>query len=424
MARDEWRARAEAALVGKTLSGVVMEVVALAASPRGDVAQVAALVARDPVLSVRVLQVASSAAYGGRGGPTASVADAVKRVGCAAVRNAAAALGIFDAMPATAADGFNPIRCWQHAVAVAQLCERLVTPADEKLGGVAFLVGLCHDLADVCFHTHFAAEYAGVLDAHAATGRPLPELELELMGVTREALLATILAKVGLPDSIRAPIAAFHEADRAGRVPVDRLARVLRLADRYATGLLLAPGGGARLSALTAAECKAAVGNEHPPCPDAVAFRNEILTLTGVLARLGPADLDALTRPAYPPAETRVWLARDATFSTFDPVAAALGALARTVSVQNRLPLAPREWDGYDALVVSARGVGASGIGPAEAAKSLAHRPGGPAPCLWTSPRREEGAPPPPPTVRVAAGAVSLDELAAFVGSSAARRAA
>jgi hypothetical protein len=207
-------------------------------------------------------------------------------------------------------------------------------------------------------------------------------------------------------------------------VPADRLARVLRLADRYAAGLLLAPGGGARLSALTAAECKAAVGDEHPPRPDAVAFRTEILTLTGVLARLGPADLDALMRPPYAPSDASVWLARDATFSSFDPVEAALASLARSVDVQNRLPLAAREWDGYHALVVSARGPTASGIRPAEAAKALAHRPGGPAPCLWLTPRREGPPPAAPPTVAVACGTVSLDELAAFAASTAARRAA
>jgi len=49
-----------------------------------------------------------------------------------------------------------------------------------------------------------------------------------------------------------------------------------------------------------------------------------------------------------------------------------------------------------------------------EAAKSVAHRPGGPAPCLWLSPRPEEG-PPAPPSVTVAAGPMSLDDLASFV---------
>jgi CheY-like chemotaxis protein len=137
-------------------------------------------------------------------------------------------------------------------------------------------------------------------------------------------------------------------------------------------------------------------------------------------AGLGPGDLDALMRPPYAAADVAVWSARDATFSAFDPVEAALASLARRVQVENRLPLAPREWDGYQALVVSARGPAAPGIGPADAAKSLAHRPGGPAPCLWVSPRRQELTPPAPPTVVVARGTVSLDDLATFAGSRAA----
>jgi hypothetical protein len=78
------------------------------------------------MLSARVLHVANSAAYASARPVVHTIPDAVRQVGMSTVRNVASSLGIFEAMPPSSADGFNPIRCWQHSLAVAMLCERLV----------------------------------------------------------------------------------------------------------------------------------------------------------------------------------------------------------------------------------------------------------------------------------------------------------
>src|SRR5439155_24087295 len=107
----------------------------------------APLIARDAMLSARVLQAANSAAYVSSRPVVSTIPDAVRQIGTATVRSIAAALGIFDVMPPTAPDGFNPIRCWQHSFAVAMLCKRLV-PKEGGGGDAAlvYLIGLCHDL--------------------------------------------------------------------------------------------------------------------------------------------------------------------------------------------------------------------------------------------------------------------------------------
>ncbi|HWB53183.1 MAG TPA: HDOD domain-containing protein, partial [Tepidisphaeraceae bacterium] len=147
--RDQCIARAQQALEGKTLSGVVAQVISQAASPRGDTRQISELIARDPLLSARILQAANSPAYASNKGIVANIPDAIRNVGFTTVRNIAAAMGIFDAMPETTPDGFNPIRCWQHSFAVAQICERLQSILDPEQAGVAYLVGLCHDLGEI-----------------------------------------------------------------------------------------------------------------------------------------------------------------------------------------------------------------------------------------------------------------------------------
>jgi two-component system chemotaxis response regulator CheY len=411
--REESVARAEGALQGRTLSGVVMQVVSLAASPRADVAQIAQVVSRDPILSARVLQVANSATYASQRGQVTNIADAVKNIGCAAVRNIAAALGIFDAMPATTQSTFNPIRCWQHSFAVAQLCERLITPVDATAGGVAYLVGLCHDLADIFFQTQFAEEYASVLRVQAKSKLPLDQLEREMMGLTRDRLLATILQRIGLPDSIRIPIEAYSECERSGRIPIDPLGRVLRMAENYANGLLLASSGLAKVAPLTRAECRIAAGMENPARPDNTQVRNEILAMTGILARLSPKEEAEMMRPLVEATDARIWLARDAAFSTFDPMIVALESMGK-VELHDRLPLAASEFEGHQALVILAKSDLSTHLAPVSLAKDVCGTGAGTAPILWGVTRLEGPAGDPRPIEPILLP-ISLNELASFV---------
>lgn len=377
LTRDECVARAEKAMQARTLSGVVAQVISLAASPRGDTSELASLISRDPMLSARILQAANSVSYTSTRGMVSTISEAVRNIGCAAVRDIAASLGVFDAMPACSADGFNPIRCWQHSFATATICQRLAGDAES---GTAYLIGLCHDLGEILFQTHFGSEYRQIVEAQAATGRRRDELERKMLGVAHGELVVTILRCLGLPDAIRAPIEAFHKAGVSGRGLTDARTRLLRAADLYANGLLLASSTQSPLMPLSKPECRAASGAEDPPAPDAPPLRSEILALTAMLARLTPRDEAELMAPLYPHKSVRVWLAREKTWSSFDPVAAALEALS-DVTVQNRLP-DPSEAAECAGIVVVSRTAGTAGFTGAEIARA-AQRDNRSCPVLW-----------------------------------------
>ena len=339
MTREQCISRAERALAAKTLSGAVAEVISLAASPRGSVSDLAPLIARDPLLSARVLQAANSAAYSSRA-VVSTIPDAVRQIGLATVRSIAAALGIFDVMPPSAADGFNPIRCWQHSFAVAMLCERLV-PKEGGDAGLAYLVGLCHDLGEILFHTHFGKEYGQVIEAQRQTGRRMDEVERAMLGMARGELVQTIIQCFGLPDAIKDPIRAFHEGHGNPTGPAATFTRVLRLAELYANGLLLASSGRSHVAPIARAECKAAVGREDPKPPDVTTFRSEVLYTTGVLARLSDDEAKAVMQAPYESTPVRVCVVREHALSTLDPVTAALEAMADVKVVARLSDLEP-----------------------------------------------------------------------------------
>ena len=254
LTRDQLPQKIEHAIQAKTLSGVVAQVISMAGSPRGNMAELAALIIRDPMLSAHVLRAANSASYASANAVVTTVPDAIRKVGCTTVRNIAAALGVFDCMPEASPDGFNPIRCWQHSFAVAQLCERLAVGDLADRAGLAYVIGLCHDLGEIFIRTQFNKEYQQVNDAAMQTGRPREQLHLEMLGMTPAQMIKAVLQSMALPSAIREPIEAFHSPG-AGRA-TDPLVRMLWVAENYANGAMLASSPSSKIAPLTRSFCR------------------------------------------------------------------------------------------------------------------------------------------------------------------------
>jgi HD-like signal output (HDOD) protein/DNA-binding response OmpR family regulator len=328
--------RVEACMAGKTLSGAVAEVMMLAGRPSAELKDLSALIARDSVLSVRVLQMANSAAFFSRRGSVTTVTEAVRNIGATNVRNIAASVGIFDAMPTSSADGFNPIRCWQHSFAVARLCEAFVTPSAPQDAGVAYLVGLCHDLGEIMFRTQFESEYQSVLDEETRTGAAREDIELRLLGMTHTEILKVILRCMGLPESIRNPIERFQRRARTG-VSQPVLLRALSMAESYANGLWLVSSESSLVCPFTEKDWLGLTGDTKMRIPDGDETRSQVYCLTAILSRLNSADQAELLKPPFKKTDAKVWLARNCIYATVDPVATALGEIAN-VEVHDRLP--------------------------------------------------------------------------------------
>jgi HD-like signal output (HDOD) protein/CheY-like chemotaxis protein len=413
LTRDESLARAEKTMEVSTLSGVVAQVITLAASPRSELSSLASMISCDAVLASKVLQVANSAAYVRNGGPVLDINDAVKRIGCATVRNIAATLGIYDSMPPSPVDGeFDFVRCWQHSLAVANLCEHLAAQsASPEDASVAYLIGLCHDLGEILLYSHFQSEYAQVLEYERRTGKRRDLLERQMLGVTHHDLIAIILRRVGLPDKIRAPIQSFHDPVSSSRAGNLQMTKVLKLADAYANGLMLGSHRNGKLTTFTRAECRSVIGSENPTAPAADRFRGDILAQTLMLARLPRSSERELAAPAFPRATTRVLLTRDRALSALDPIATFVQAIA-DVRVQDRLPSMAEAAD-FDSLIVLSQSPGGAKLSMDELAKVSALKP-----CFWAV-TRDDGTVPANYPVQPRKCPLDAVDLAAFVSRSA-----
>jgi hypothetical protein len=322
------------------------------------------------MLSMRVLQASNSAAYASAGPAVTTIADAIRNVGCTTVRNIAAALGVFDCMPEAGADGFNPIRCWQHSFAVAQICERLASANLEDQSGLAYMVGLCHDLGDIFIRTEFSKEYQQVIETAARTGQPKGQLLGQMFGMTPAEMIIAVLQCMALPDAIREPIEIFNSAG-APRT-AHPLARILWMAENYANAVMLASSPSSEVAPLTQSFCRAAVGGEKPSLPDPQTLHSQVLSLTVGLARLSRADEAKLLAPMFKKHTATIWLARDSSISTCDPVGLALESLTK-VAIHQRLPTDGDAGE-IDGLVVVAPSTAAAGFSQRDIETALVNR--------------------------------------------------
>lgn len=417
--REEATRRAVKAMPAHALGGVVGQVVALAASPQGDLSKLGAIVARDAPLSARVLRAANSPAYATPQGAVTNLNDAIRNIGSGAVRNLAVSLAVFGALPHNSPDGFNPLHCRQHAFAVAQLCERLCSITYRQEAGAAYLVGLCHDLGELVFREEFGPEYRAVIEAQRRDGRPLSAVEREWFDMTRADLVAIILRHLGLPAAIREPISQFHVAPTANDLP---LTRILRLADAYANGMNLTASPSAAIRSFTKVWCRNTTGVDDPPAPDTHSFRSQVVAMTNLLANSGPDGQGDPLSPTSAKQNVRLWLARDPLLSTFDPIAVFLDSLG-TLTMNDRLPEA-EELKEIDALIVTASSDDVLGLGRSHVLDFWSRIKARNLPILWLV-ASGEPAPQPDGAPTMVRWPVCMSDIATFVrGLETARAAA
>lgn len=197
---------------------VVQRLLATLADPRSTVRDVEAVLAVDAALVMRLLKLASSAAYARR--PVRDLGGAIRTVGLEQLMRLA--------VTAHFAQGKSPLsrELWSYALAVAFTCEKLAIASHLPPGPDPFLSGLLHDIGTLVLDRLFGERYArlGIVPGderqvaleqqefgfdHTDLGamavarwKLFPELEL-VVQLHHQPLVADLL---GLPASARAVI--------------------------------------------------------------------------------------------------------------------------------------------------------------------------------------------------------------------------
>jgi HD-like signal output (HDOD) protein/CheY-like chemotaxis protein len=351
LTREKTLSRLDTVAGGKTIAGVVAQVVAEASSPNADLSDIVKIIQGDPVLASRVLHLANSAATGARS-RVHNIEEAARTIGIRGIQNMAISVGIFGAFPPDEQDGFSTMRCWQHSFAVAELMGRIVRQRNPELESLNHLVGLCHDLGEILLRQHFAAEHQEILRYAAEHQLAIHQVESTGLGIRRPELISRLLTKVGLPPNVCDAIREFHERqikDQSGGMSAGT--QLLQMANQVAHGLLLTPTIHEEIKPISRSEWRVLGTDKTPPQIDPATMRSEIILATNVLARLPSQEEKQLIEPMLPHARLKIGYLRPDTFIAMDPLAYALQLLADTTLV-NEMPTM-NQMQEFDALVVT-----------------------------------------------------------------------
>jgi putative nucleotidyltransferase with HDIG domain len=191
-------------------------VVEVLQDPQFDLAQVAAIVARDVGLTAKLLKLVNSAALG-LAHPINSISDAIAMLGAARLQSLVMSAWAFSFADEKMCRGFSPAAEWQHALSVAQAAEKLARERRAKpaLIEAAFVAGILHDVGKVMLAANSPEAYAGILALAKKQSQPLWQTETQVLGYSHAEVGGCLLGLWGLDLPLVEAVSRHHQSDLA-----------------------------------------------------------------------------------------------------------------------------------------------------------------------------------------------------------------
>lgn len=174
-------------------------------------AKIGGIIARDMGMTAKILQVANSVAYATRSEIT-QPEQAVLRIGLETVQSLVLSVSIFSSLSARlqAADSVESL--WQHSNLTAQYCRAIARAegiAATSSGGYVS-AGLLHDIGKLIIASSDPSLPRAIGEIASADGKPVWQVEKEMLGCTHAEVGAYLLGIWGLPFPIVEAVAWHH----------------------------------------------------------------------------------------------------------------------------------------------------------------------------------------------------------------------
>ena len=195
-----------------TLPAILVKLLAACDAENTPMADIAALISKDPVVSCKVLQLVNSAYYGFRSS-FSNIEQAVVYLGANTIKNLAVTMSVhqvFGHESFTRLKKFNINVFWYHSLMCATLARRIA----QKIGFAnideAYLAGLLHDIGKLILVATFPVEHETIL-AKTKERQNTLWAEKQLLGVTHGETGGWLMQKWRLNSMLADAIHYHHE---------------------------------------------------------------------------------------------------------------------------------------------------------------------------------------------------------------------
>jgi len=210
-----------------TISDVAHALIATLDNEDASAKQVAAIIARDPALTAKLMRLANSARFGSRRG-VSTLDDAINLAGMAHIRTLALAACFSDAFPAL--PGLDSDEFWKSSMACAGYAKWLASGIGIE-GSEAWLAGMMLRLGELLIYQVAPAEFAEIEQLpHLPGGRW--EREQRLLGLSEGQITAELGRRWNFPEKIVR--ALENSSDPMSAHPFCQLGGIIHLASLLA----------------------------------------------------------------------------------------------------------------------------------------------------------------------------------------------
>ena len=180
-------------------------------SRRASVETIGELIAQDPAVTAKILQLANSAVFGLQLQVT-HPAEAVSYIGLETTRALVLLAHTFSSFDQLRCVGFSAEALWQHSVLTGQMARRIASLENRKPDSCeqAFSAGLLHDIGKLLFAANLPGPFGQALALARAQHCSLWKAEIRVLGASHPEVGACVLAIWGLPLSIVEAVALHH----------------------------------------------------------------------------------------------------------------------------------------------------------------------------------------------------------------------
>lgn len=188
-----------------SLPEVVISANQLLNSPAATARDIGEVISHDPALSAQLLKLVNSAFYGFTS-PIDTISRAVTVIGNRELRTVILSASVATVFNRIAPELVDMDDFWHRSVYAGLVAKKLAETQGNSRNEALFLTGLLHDVGKIVLFS-YRPEQAGLILAQAAeTGRPLYQVEQEILNFTSAELGAELLESWKLGQNLWLPI--------------------------------------------------------------------------------------------------------------------------------------------------------------------------------------------------------------------------
>ena len=232
--KDQLRLQIEKISNLPTLPGIVTRISAMVDSPKTTGRQLGAEIAKDQVISAKVLKLVNSGFYG-FSQPISTIQHAVTLLGFDTVKSLVLSSTVLDMMK----DSLPGL--WEHSIACARTSSFLAAHLEIDNPEEISTAGLLHDLGKVILRQTMEREFKQIVQLAERRDVLFFAAEKKILGVNHGEIGGWLLQKWALPPKLVEPIVDHHDfrpnRDHAENTAIVHLADILSHAESFGNGL-------------------------------------------------------------------------------------------------------------------------------------------------------------------------------------------